>query len=107
MKLGKVLNFILTSFSYFASFCSETGLSFYNKISIGGDFGLHSSDGCSAEEHGVTRWNDGIPSEARNCPGVHKATRCVFRVRLVNGWERTSRDHVNNEYFVNAYFTCK
>ena len=101
MKLGKLVQFILSYLLNYVSFCSETGLTTFNKIRTSGDHGSSRSEGCSNEEHGSRRWNDGIPSDARHCPGVHKAKSSVFRMKLMNGWERISCD------FDNIYFDCK
>jgi len=81
---------------------SEIGLSILNKIRTGGDHGSHSrSEGCTSEEHGDRRWSDGIPTEARRCSGVHKASKPIFRFKLVTGVERISSD------FSSVYFSCK
>jgi len=81
---------------------SEVGLSIFHKIRTGGDHGSHSrSEGCTAEAHGDRRWNDGIPTEARRCSGVHKASKPVYRIKLVNGVEIISSE------FQNVFFSCK
>ena len=78
------------------------GLSIFSKIRTGGDHGSHSrSEGCTAEEHGDRRWSDGIPTEARRCSGVHKASGSVFRIKMVNGVKRISSDYTS------VYFSCK
>ena len=98
VKLGKLVKCSLFYLLNYLSFCSEIGLTTFNKIRTSGDHESSKSEGCSAEDHGGRRWKDGIPSEARHCPGVHKAKSLVFRMKLMNGWERISDD---------IYFDCK